>query len=85
MPLSVDVVASGALAARLPPGERPGRARMELPGGSSVADLLAVLGIEAGRPLLAILNGAVVAPDERASARLADGDTLSLAPPIRAG
>ena len=85
MALNVDVVASGALAARLPSGERPGRARMELPDGSSVADLLAALDVEAGRPLLAILNGAVVAPGERATARLADGDTLSLAPPIRAG
>ena len=83
--IGVDVVASGSLAARLPAGNRPGRARIELPPGSSVAELLAALDVPAERPLLLVLNGSVVAPDARAERRLADGDAVSLAPPIRAG
>ena len=82
---TVEVVASGALAAHLPAGERRDRARLDLAPGSSVAALLEELGIPPERPLLAILNGAVVTETARATTMLADGDTLALAPPIRAG
>ena len=82
---TVDVLAAGALAAHLPAGERPGRARVALPPGRSVAELLGTLGLAPERPLLVVLNGRVVPPAERAAALLEDGDSLSLAPPIRAG
>lgn len=81
----IEVVASGALAARLPAGERPGRARIEMPSGSSVADLLDRLGVPPERAVLVILNGTVIPPDRRDAHVLAHGDALSLAPPIRAG
>ena len=83
--IGVDVVASGALAAHLPAGERPGRGRVTVRRGDSVADLLVALGVAPERPLLIVLNGSVVTPDARAGQPLADGDALSLAPPIRAG
>ena len=83
--IGVDVVASGALAAHLPAGERPGRGRVTARRGDSVADLLVALGVAPERPLLIVLNGSVVTPDARAGQPLADGDALSLAPPIRAG
>ena len=82
---TVDIVASGALAEHLPPGAHGGRARLDIEPGTSVATLLAELGIAPERPVLAILNGRVVAPPARATTSLADGDSLALAPPIRAG
>ena len=82
---SIEIVAAGALAGHLPPGTRGGRTRLELAPDTSVAALLASFGLAPERPLLVILNGAVIAPEARAATTLADGDTLSIAPPIRAG
>lgn len=89
MSASVRVMAGGTLSSHLAahrePDAQAGQACVEIDEGQSVAGLLGHLGLDPARALLIILNGKVVAADDRSSTRLVDGDTLSLAPPIRAG
>lgn len=52
---------------------------------SSVHDVMRELGIPADQRVLVILNGTMVSRPDLASTLLANGDYLSLMPPIQAG
>ncbi len=68
----------GALRSKLPPG---GPA-IELATGTSVAALLEQLGISAGHVHMVLVNG-VMEPDR--SRLLAEGDELTVFPPVAGG
>ncbi len=60
---------------------RPGRQKLEVPEGSTVADILRQLGIDAREAPILLLNGQTA----RGDSPLKDGDTVSLFPLIAGG
>ena len=54
-------------------------------GGATLADLLDALGLDPERPVLTLIGERRVGARERDAVALADGDTVSLMPAIRAG
>ncbi len=59
----------------------PEEQELEIPDGSTVADLVGLLKIPREIPLLRIVNSLHVRPEHR----LKDGDTVALFPPIAGG
>jgi sulfur carrier protein ThiS len=64
-----------------PPGAREGRARIALPVGATLHDLLRHLGIPDELPRLLLVNGQDVEP----MTRLLPGDVVSVLPPLVGG
>ena len=79
--MRVEVRLFATLAAFLPPDGLAGAAVLDLPEGSTVADVPTRLGIPPDMPWVALLNGDD-APGERP---LAPGDQLALFPPLAGG
>jgi molybdopterin converting factor small subunit len=69
------------LAAYLPAGANGDSISLELPTGSTVADVLARLRIPSDLDFLRVVNGHDAEPDQV----LEDGDLLSLFPPLAGG
>ncbi len=69
----------------LPPGARQNQIELALPVGTSVADAIAPLGLPAPLVHLVLVNGVYIAPADRASRLLVDGDALAIWPPIAGG
>lgn len=80
--MRVEVSVFATLAAYLPPGQRQtGSAILELPDGSTVADLEAALNLPPDLPRLVLVNGQDADPHRR----LAGGDVVTLFPPLAGG
>lgn len=77
----VEVHLFANLADYRPPGARAGVARVELPAGATLYDLLRRLRVPAELPCLLLLNGHDVEP----TARLSPGDVVSVLPPLVGG
>jgi sulfur carrier protein ThiS len=77
----VEVRLFANLAAYGPPGAREGAARVELPDGATLHDLLSRLRIPDELPRLLLLNGHDVEP----TVRLSPGDVVSVLPPLVGG
>ena len=70
----------------LPPEARSSnRVEIELPAAASIADAIAPFGLPMKLVHLVLVNGVYVAPEERASRVLKDGDVLAIWPPIAGG
>ena len=69
------------LAAFLPAGAAGDSVTLEVPDGSTVGDVVQVLKIPGDLDCMTVLNGHDVPSDHR----LADGDMLSLFPPLAGG
>ena len=83
--MSVSVKLGGSLVEFAPP-EQPGNSHsMTLVTQTSVQNVLDQLAVPAEQPLMVILNDAMVARPDYNKTLLADGDKLSLMPPIKAG
>ena len=78
--MEVEVHLFANLADYWPPGAREG-ARVELPAGATLHDLLRRLRIPDELPCLLLVNGHDVAP----SARLSPGDVVAVLPPLVGG
>ena len=75
-----------SLLERLPEAARPSsRVELELPAGATVQDLIDRFRIPPDLCALVLLNGAFLAPEERASRALAEGDTVAIWPPVGGG
>ena len=61
------------------------RVELELPAEASIADAIAPYGLPMKLVHLVLVNGVYVAPEERASRVLKDGDVLAIWPPIAGG
>ncbi len=83
--MKITVKTSGLLDRYLPEGAAGGSAELEIPDGTSVADVMARLGMPGDDKYLVIANGATVREAERAAHVLADGDTLAIVPPLKGG
>jgi molybdopterin converting factor small subunit len=78
----IRVKLMSALRSKLPPDAKGGVAELELGTGSPVSDALERLGIDGGHVHLVLVNGEME-PDR--SRPLADGDELTVFPPVAGG
>jgi sulfur carrier protein ThiS len=79
--MEVEVHLFANLADYRPPGTRGEAARVELPAGATLHDLLRRLRIPDEVPRLLLVNGHEVEP----TARLSPGDVVSVLPPLVGG
>ncbi len=79
--MRVEVRLFATFASFLPPDHRLGRVSLDVPEGSRVADVVAILRIPDALPRMILVNGED-APVER---RLAGGDVLDMFPPLSGG
>jgi molybdopterin converting factor small subunit len=77
----VEVRLFATLERFLPPGSRGGVALLDVPDGSTAADVARRLGIPAGFERVLLVNGRDAGPDRT----LAAGDVLDLYPPLAGG
>jgi len=61
------------------------RVEIELPAEASIADVIAPYGLPMKLVHLVLVNGVYVAPEERASRVVKDGNVLAIWPPIAGG
>lgn len=78
--MKIEVRLFATLAAYLPPG-RHARGPLDVPEGSCVADIPALLGIPDALPRMVLVNG----EDAPADRPLTEGDALDLFPPLAGG
>jgi sulfur carrier protein ThiS len=79
--VTVEVQLVATLAPYLPADADGDTARIDVPEGCTVADVIRLLGIPPGMPRIVLVNGEDAA-DER---RLVPRDVLSLVPPLAGG
>ena len=79
--MKIEVRLFATLAAYLPHREGGPSVWLEPGEGSSVKDVVGALPIPDGTPFVTLLNGRDAAPEQP----LADGDVLSLFPPLAGG
>ena len=79
--MKVEVKLFATLARFLPQTATAGAVTVEFPEGTSVAGLIATLGIPADLPAIVLLNGRDAAPDQV----LQDGDSFAMFPPLAGG
>jgi molybdopterin converting factor small subunit len=77
----IEVRLFATLASYLPPSGGGGSAMIEVPQGSTVADVASRLGIPSGLQRIALVNGHDAGPDHRLTA----GDVVTLFPPLAGG
>jgi molybdopterin synthase sulfur carrier subunit len=77
----VEVQLFATLAAYLPRDNRDGRAALEIPDGSTLADICAILRLPADLSCVYLVNGQEAAPDRR----LDRDDLVSIFPPLAGG
>jgi sulfur carrier protein ThiS len=70
----------------LPPEARHGnRVDLEVPAGSTIADVIAPYGLPMKLVHLVLVNGHYIAPADRATHTFQEGDVLAIWPPIAGG
>ena len=79
--MKVEVCLTATLAVYLPSGTRGDRAALDVPSGTTVADLLRRLKIPPELDTLTVINGRDASPEQV----LAEGDILSVFPPLAGG
>jgi molybdopterin converting factor small subunit len=79
--LKVEVQLTATLAVYLPPGTRGDRAVLDVPTGATVEHVIRLLKVPSGLERLTVVNGHDASPDHA----LADGDVLSVFPPLAGG
>ncbi len=62
-----------------------GEAKMDVPAGASLADVMAKISLPKEEAYTSLVGGQAVVPDERAGYALADGDEVTLLPAIQGG
>ncbi|HRP97812.1 MAG TPA: MoaD/ThiS family protein [Rhodocyclaceae bacterium] len=74
-----------SLTDHLPPERDGNRLVLDVPEGTTVADMIARYHVPEESAHLVLINGVFVPPAERLSRRLAEGDELAIWPPIAGG
>jgi molybdopterin synthase sulfur carrier subunit len=78
--VKVEVRLFATFAAFLPPGSA-GSTALDIPDGSTLAELAARLGIPPALPRVALVNGEDAVPERR----LVPGDVVTVFPPLAGG
>ncbi len=79
--MRIEVELFATLAAFLPAASKSGRAFLEIPDASTVADVGATLGIPEDLERIVLVNGV----EAESSRRLGPGDVVTLFPPLAGG
>ncbi len=79
--MKVEVQLTATLAVYLPPGTRGDRAVLDMPAGATVEHVIRLLKLPPGLERLTVVNGRDASPQHE----LADGDILSVFPPLAGG
>lgn len=69
----------------LPAGHRGNAVALELDPGTTVMDLVERYRLPLRLVHLVLINGVFIAPEQRATRVLADGETLAIWPPVAGG
>ena len=70
----------------LPASVRPANEmRLPVPDGATIAQIIAPFALPSTLVHLVLVNGKYIAPDQRATQALQDGDVLAIWPPIAGG
>lgn len=80
--MQIQVKLMGALRSKSPPGAQGGRAQIELPAGSSVINLLELLGVTSSQIHLVMVNGEM---DRDRNRILVERDEVVIFPPVAGG
>ena len=83
--MKITVKTAGTLGRFLPPGTLGKQADIEVAAEATPMDVVKQLGMPEDGSYLVILNGATVPKAERLTRRLAEGDKLSIMPPLKGG
>jgi len=84
--MKVTLKLFASLAVHLPPEARSRlRVDLEVPPGTTVLDLIRRQGIPEGQCAIVLVDGAWVAPGERDTRPLAEGEALAIWPPVAGG
>ena len=85
-PVRVALKLYASLADYLPAeARRTHRLELELPAGTTVADVIAQRNLPLRMCHLALVNGVFIPPGERATRTLGEGEELAIWPPIAGG
>ena len=74
-----------SLAEYLPPGAEYNAVEVKLENGTTIGAALADMKVPEGMCHLVLLNGIFVPPGQRDSTAIADGDVVSVWPPVAGG
>ena len=80
--MGIEVRLFATLRTYLPPGSNRTSARLEMPAGASIADVLDTLGIPAAAAFLILVDGLYESDRQR---KLDEGCVLSIWPPVAGG
>ena len=83
MKITVKLFAS--LAKHLPPEAQGNIVQIEVPEGTTPLDVVQRLQVPEKMAHLVVLNGVYVAPEERGSRALEEGEELAIFPPVAGG
>lgn len=73
------------LSTYLPPGSERNQVELEVPAGTTPADLARQYALPPQLTHLVLVNGAYIAPEQRDKHALVEGDVLAIWPPIAGG
>ncbi|HMB77989.1 MAG TPA: MoaD/ThiS family protein [Kiloniellaceae bacterium] len=83
--MRITVKSSGLLVKHLPAERQGNSAPLEVPEGATPQAVMAQLGLPPQGSYLVILNGESLPKAERGTRALAEGDLLSIMPPLKGG
>lgn len=83
--INVTLKLYASLGVHLPAGASRNEAKVEVPEGSSIWDLLDRHNVPRAACHLVLLNGHFQPPQARGSVRLAPGDAIAVWPPVAGG
>ena len=84
--MKIDFKLYASLTDYLPPdARRSNRVPLDVPEGSAIAQVIAPFGLPPKLVHLVLVNGVYVAPDQRLTRVLQEGDVLAIWPPIAGG
>ena len=83
--MRITVRTAGLLGEYLPPGSTRNRAELDVTDAVTPRDVIVLLGMPENDRYLVSLNGELVTEKRRTEVILADGDELSIMPPLKGG
>jgi molybdopterin synthase sulfur carrier subunit len=83
--MKVRIKLYALLGVYLPEYAKKNEADIEFPEGTSITEMLSAVGVPLEQCHLVLVNGVFVAPSERNSRSVVEGDALAVWPPVAGG